>query len=371
MSEIAPFRRDDADDIAALFQSVFRDAKRDAPDSLTRYLRRLYLEMPGSDPQIVPLVHRSASGRINGFVGVTAMQMQCGDRPVRAAIGGSLMVNRDDADAMIAPRLLKAFLAGPQDISFSETTGDAATRMWLGLRGHTMPSYSLEWVRILRAASFLVDIGSTKIRPLGLMAPLARRIDTMRAQRMAPGALKWSGIPSEWPIYGGFTACQVDADRFSALVDPLLAHFPLRPVWGTGQLEAILSDAQLKPAAGKLILCQVSKGGAPPIGLFAYYVREGGIASVLQILAKPGFAGPVLDCLMLDAAARGASGLRGRIQPPLLEAMMGRRIAFTHTTSSVVHSRDQTLVDTCRSGQVFFNGLCGEHWNRLNGGTFY
>jgi hypothetical protein len=370
MTEITQFGRDDADDVAALFQSVFRDPNRDAPRSLTDYLRQLYLEMPGCDPEIMPLVHRGANGRVNGFVGVTVVRMQHCDRPVRAAICGPLMVNRDDADPMIAPRLLKTFLAGPQDLSFSETTGDASTRMWVGLRGNTMPTYSLDWVRVLKPASFLVDIGTAKVRQLGLMAPAARWIDTRRARRMAKGALRWSGLPSEWPIQGGLHASEIDADRFSELVEPLTSHFPVRPIWQAGQLAAILSDAQVKPATGKLILCQVSKDDASPIGAFAYHVREGGIARVLQVLSRPGLAGPVLDCLMLDAANRGASGLRGRIQPPLLEAMMGRRIWFTHTASSVVHSRDKTLLDACLNGQVFFNGLCGELWNRLNGGSF-
>lgn len=40
--------------------------------------------------------------------------------------------------------------------------------------------------------------------------------------------------------------------------------------------------------------------------------------------------------------------------------MLGRRIAFTHLASTVVHAREQALVDAFLAGQGFFNGLAGE-----------
>jgi hypothetical protein len=74
--------------------------------------------------------------------------------------------------------------------------------------------------------------------------------------------------------------------------------------------------------------------------------------------------------LIGDAARRGAAGLRGRTQPALLAAMLGRRVAFTQPASTVVHSRDEELVNAFLSSQGFFNGLAGEHWNRLAGERF-
>jgi len=41
-----------------------------------------------------------------------------------------------------------------------------------------------------------------------------------------------------------------------------------------------------------------------------------------------------------------------------------------HVASTVVHSRDQTIVEACRDGQGFFNGISGEYWSRLIGGSF-
>ncbi|NUS69358.1 MAG: hypothetical protein HOQ41_13455, partial [Ensifer adhaerens] len=128
--------------------------------------------------------------------------------------------------------------------------------------------------------------------------------------------------------------------------------------------------AERKPEQGELAYALVTARTGAVVGAFAYYAKAGEIGRVLQILARPGQAGPVIDCLVDEASRRGLAGLRGRTQPALMEAMLGRRIAFVHVASTVVHSRDQTIVEACRDGQGFFNGISGEHWSRLIGGSF-
>ena len=172
------------------------------------------------------------------------------------------------------------------------------------------------------------------------------------------------------PVPGGLVVREIDAAAFAALVEPLTAQFSLRPQWAPGQLDAILADARQKPAYGELVLCAVETRAGAPVGAFAYHVRPGRIARVLQVLARPGQAGPVLDGLIGDAFRRGAAALRGRTQPALLDGLLGRRVALINVGSTVVHSRDPALVEACRAGELFFNGLAGEHWNRMIGGTF-
>ena len=370
MSEIRPLRHEDIDAVAALFQEVFRDPGAPPPPALTAYLRRLYLDMPGNDPDIGPLVHVDASGAITGFIGVNALAMRHGEARLRGAVCGSLMVADPTGDPMAGARLLKAFLAGPQDISFSETASEVSARMWAGLRGVALPQYSLDWVRLIRPGSFLVDVAAERVKAARLFAPLARGLDRFARRRIEPGGLRWSAVPEEWPVQGGLRAAEIDIAAFAALVEPLTRHFALRPDWAEGQLEAILSDAREKPFFGEPVFAAVEARGGKPVGAFACHVRPGRIARVLQVLALPGHEGAVIDCLIADAARRGAAGLRGRVQPALLAAMLGRRIAFTHVASTVVHARDAEIVRACRDGDVFLNGIAGEHWSRLIGGSF-
>ncbi len=90
----------------------------------------------------------------------------------------------------------------------------------------------------------------------------------------------------------------------------------------------------------------------------------------MQILASPGQEGAVIDRMLDHAARRGLVALRGRTQPALLDAMLGRRFAFLHASSSIVHARDTALMEFFGSGKAFFNGFAGESWARLIGDSF-
>ena len=340
------------------------------PAALVTYLRRHYLEAPGCDPEIAPLVHVSGEGEISGFIGVNALPMSHEGRKLKAAICGSLMVEDRENDPLAGARILKAFLAGPQDLSFSETASDVSTQMWTRLRGVVLPQYSLDWVRVIQPASFSLSVASNRIKPARLAAPFARAVDSAYRKRMAPGEQRWSAVSAAGTSQAGFTTQETDRNGFAAVVDRFIAQFPLRPEWAEAQLDHILGDAEQKPEQGELIYALVAARTGTLAGAFAYYARAGEIGRVLQVLALPGQAGPVIDCLVDHASKRGLPGLRGRTQPALMEAMLGRRIAFVHVASTVLHSRDPAIVQACRDGQGFFNGIAGEHWCRLIAGQF-
>jgi hypothetical protein len=370
MSTVRPFAEDDVAATAALFQETFLDPRAAAPAGLAAYIRRLYLGGGEDRADLPSLVHVNGSGAITGFIGVDTLAMRHGDRRLRAAIGGSLMVRDHDSDPMAGARLLKAFLAGPQDISLSETASEVATRMWVSLRGVALAQYSLDWVRVFRPGSFALHAAARRFAPLRLLAPFGRGADRLVMLAMKGDRARWAGMRAPRPLAGGLAMREIDVAAFIALVEPLTDQFPLRPEWAPGQLDAIMADAREKPSYGDLVLCAVETRSGAPVGAFAYHVRQGRIARVLQILARPGQEGAVIDCLIDDAFRRGAVALRGRTQPALVEAMLGRRVALANIGSTVVHSRDPALVAACRAGELFFNGLAGEHWNRMIGGTF-
>ena len=369
MSDVRPFAAADVAAVAALFQEIFVDRRATAPAGLAAYIGRLYLDRREGFADMPSLVHVDGEGAVTGFIGVDTLAMRHGDRRLRAALGGSLMVRDHEADPMAGARLLKAFLAGPQDISLSETANEVSTRMWTSLRGVALAQYSLDWVRVLRPGSFALRAVSRRYPPLRLLAPLGRAADRVAMLAMRGEGPHWCGMREARPAPGGLNLREIDASAFAALVEPLTRQFALRPDWAPGQLDAIMDDARQKPARGELVLCAVEARGAA-VGAFAYHVGKGRISRVLQVLALPGQAGGVIDCLVGDAFRRGAAALRGRTQPALLEALLGRRVALVNASSTVVHSRDRALVEACRAGELFFNGLAGEQWNRMIGGTF-
>lgn len=375
MGDIRALEPADIAALAGLFTRIFGTAAPGAQPALEAYLHRLYLEAPGFDAEIPPLVHVGEGGALTGFVGVNTLPMRLGGRSLRAAICGSLMVEGRESDPLAGARLMKAFLAGPQDLSLSETASEVSAQMWSRLRGFALPQYSLDWVRVIRPYAFLADMAGERIGAARLLAPLARGLDSLHRKRMEPRQMRWSGVPHDPPFperrgQAGLEITEIGREEFAELVGPLSEHFALRPDWPPQQLERMLEDATQKPQYGAPVVVRVSGRGGRAVGAFFYHVRPGAVARVLQVLALPGQEGAVVDCLIADASARGAAALRGRTQPALLEAMLGRRIAFTHVASTVAHARDAEVARALRGGEAFLNGLAGEHWSRLIGGRF-
>jgi hypothetical protein len=370
MSQIRPLQAGDVPAVAGLFQRIFRHSDAPPPAGLLTYLQRHYLEAPGFDPEIRPLVHATDEGTITGFVGVNALPMRLGDRHLRAAVCGSLMVEHRGSDPMAGARLLKAFLAGPQDLSFSETASELSAQMWTSLRGIVLPQYSLDWVRIIRPSAFMLDLAGDRLGALRLLSPLAKIIDGRLRKPRSGRVLRWALVPEDWLVKGGLCTADSDAAAFAEAVATLTSQFALRPAWSEACLAHVIAEASDKPEWGQPVFGEVRTPSGALVGAFMYHLAPGRIARVMQVLARPGQAGPVIDCLTAHAAAHGAAGLRGRTQPALLKAMLGRRIAFTHVASTVVHARDAALLRELEGADAFLNGLSGEHWSRLVGGRF-
>ncbi|MER8381737.1 MULTISPECIES: hypothetical protein [unclassified Mesorhizobium] len=370
MSIIRALQGADLPAVADMFQRVLLKEGTKAPASLVEYMRRFYLDAPGCGGDLRSLVHVNDAGRVSGFVGVHVLPMTFNGRQLRAAICSSLMVEDHEHDPLAGARLLKAYLDGPQDISFSETANDISVKLWTRLRGAVLPQYSLDWVRVMRPAAFMLSLSANRLTLARMLNPLARAVDRFYCRRMTPSERRWSGVAVEGAGHGAFRISEIDSHTFAKLIEPFTAQFALRPDWTEGQLDHILTDAAQKPDLGELVFGCVTSPVGNNVGAFAYYARKYQIGRVLQILALPGQAGSVIDCLIDHAAARGVSGLRGRVQPALLEAMLGRRIAFLTVASTVVHSRDPELLDAMKNSQVFLNGLAGEQWSRLIGSRF-
>lgn len=361
---------DDVPAVAALFQRIFRHKEGAPPASLVAYLRGHYLEAPGRDPDFNALVHLTEAGEINGFIGVDALPMRMGDKRLRAAICGTLMVEGRELDPMAGARLLRNFLSGPQDLSFSETASEVSSQMYISLRGIVLPQYSLDWVRVIRPAAFMLDLAGERMGLLRRLAPLGRVVDARLRKPGSGRGPRWTLVAEDWGIKNGIEVVDSDAAYFAGAVAALTGHFALRPDWDDAHLRYLIAEASDKPEWGRPIFGEVRGPGGVLVGAFMYHLEPGRIARVMQILARPKQAGVVIDCLTGHAAALGAAGLRGRTQPALLEAMLGRRIAFSHVASTVLHARDPALLNELARADIFLNGLAGETWSRLVGGQF-
>lgn len=369
MSQIRPFAAADIPIVADMFQRILRKTDRPATQSLRAYLGEVFLDPPDFDPDIVSLVHERADGSVSGFLGALPLPMELDGKRLRAAVCGTMMVDGYAEDPFAGARLLRAFLAGPQDLSVTETANDVSTAMWRKMRAAVLPDYSLEWLRVIRPAGFATALAASRCRAAGMLAPLARPLDALLHRRGKDREPQWSHVaPND--RNGAFRDEEADEERALELFPALTAHFPLRPQWQVETLRARIAHARRKANYGDCVRRVVTTRDGRAVGLFLYYGNRGGIGRAVQILAAPGQEGAVIDRMIDHAASRGLVALRGRVQPALLDAMIGRRIGFLHASSSIVHARDPALIDLFRSGKAFLNGFAGESWARLIGDSF-
>lgn len=365
MPEIRPVSAQDLPAVAVLFQRLLRSNGVE-PRALADYLKTLFLEGPNYDPDMPSKVHIRDDGTVSGFLGVFPLPMEYAGRTLRAAVCGTFMVDARQDDPFAGARLLRDVLSGPQDLSFTETSNDLSTALWQTVEGHVLPAYSLEWLRILRPASFVGELAAEQASMARMAAPLLRPFDAL----LRRGKAGWAGYVPETSRADAFNDADVSEDEAAELIPVFLRQFALRPQWSSERLRYMLTEARGKAIHGERVLRVVRARTGAPIGLFLYYGDARRIGRVVQILSLPGREGTVIDRMLRHADSRQMPALRGRAQPALLTAMMGRRIAFVHAASTVVHSRDPKLIEAFTSGKAFVNGLAGEGWTRLIGDRF-
>ncbi|KQY13914.1 hypothetical protein [Rhizobium sp. Root482] len=368
MSEIRLFDEGDLPAVAGLFQRRLRKQKAPASPSLQAYLKTIFLDRREADDPIASKVHVRADGRVSGFLGVLPMPMEFNGEPLRAAVCGTFMVDGHDDDPFAGARLLRDVLSGPQDLSFSETSNDISTGMWRKMRAIAPPSYCLEWLRVLRPAAFGLEMAAGRLGALRVLRPLAISVDALSGRRGE--GQSWSRYRPTADKADGFSDTDASEAEFIALVPELLAPFELRPRWSSVQLEEMLVHSRRKALHGERVLRIVRARTGKAVGAFLYYGDRGRVGRVVQIMALPGLEGIVIDRLLKNAYERDMAALRGRVQPALLDAMLGRKFAFVHASSTVLHSRRPELLKTVAAGHGFFNGLAGEGWTRLIGDRF-
>jgi hypothetical protein len=364
LSEIRNCAREDIPAVAALFQKTFRNSDAPAPRSLEAYLADSFLDHPKYDAKIASRVHVNADGRVTGFIGVFPGHFDYRGRTVKAAIAGTLMVEHPDREPLAGAKLLRSVVKGPQDISISETTNLISQKLWEPLGGKVVPLLSLDWFRPLRPVGATLAAAAEKFPPAALFSSAARAADWI--------GRSWTkqALPATEPNVRVTVNTEIsDADFATAFLELADAN-EFRPAWDRQDVEWLLARAARKERYGSLHRAVVRRRKGELIGCYLYHGKAGGIGRVLQILARPGSAGDVLDCLFHEANVAGLSGLRGRSSGQLIDALLTRNCLFLHRASTVVHTADPDLAHAVQNGGALISGLAGETWTRLIGGKF-
>lgn len=356
MSPIRTLERGDLPEVAKLYELVARSGRSDPPPGLAPYFERTLLDQPWADPDIPSLVHTDADGQIVAFQGSSVRRARFDGRPIRIACAGQLVAHPDARHHAVGALLVRAYLAGPQDLTITDGATHQMGSIWTLLGGEMAHLQCINWTRVLRPWRFATD---------RLMRARAPRFG---ARRSVPTAALDAVTTRSVKFLSGPSAANVRADELTPSV--LVEHLPLiadrvrlyvaydQPYveWLWGELAAVSTRGTL---IARLIR---EPDGERALGWYIYYLQPGGTSQVLQVAAADRAVGLVLDHLLHHAWAGSAAAVQGRVEPRLLESLAQRRCLMRFAGGSLVHSRDQEILGAIASGRSLLTRLDGEWW---------
>jgi hypothetical protein len=353
VESIRAFEANDIPQVASLHQRAFGIASSpDLRDRYNRYLTEKFLQ-PVRAGALPSLVFES-DGEVSGFIAVGTRPFVAAGKPIRAALSSQFVVDPNARSKLVAVSLLRAFLAGPQDLSFTDEANETSRRLWERLGGSTACLYSTHWVAPLRPTNLLVSkICFRHPYFASAVTPAVALLDR----------LAW-WISGQLNLAAGTDLDLDELDAASlarALSHDLTDEVRLRPVYDSDSLNKQLADANDPAAGGSLQRALLRSKDERVAGWFVYYVNQKGFAEVLQVGYRHSYQAEVVRHLFVHARRRGAVALSGRLEPHLAKALAGRQcFLFRREHAMLVHSRNPHIANTIHLGHAFISRLEGE-----------
>jgi hypothetical protein len=360
MSEVRAFTEEHVRDAAGLYLRSMRGQNRPAPPSLQDYFREIFLGNPWVSPEIASLVYLEKS-KLVGFLGVIPRSMQFRGRSIRAAVGTQFVVERETYRGPAAFELLRHLFRGPQELTFTDGSGESAAQIWTAAGARVARLYSFNWIRLLRpcqgARGFLDRFDWKPLRLLqaaaGLVAP---PIDYLLSK-----ALPGLGPDSR------YSARLASADELLRAMQDSKGREPLIPVYTPSQFNWLMAQAARATCSGQLRMMTVHSPEGECCGSFVYYSKPGAAAYALRIGWRRRNNFPeILRALFQDAWDQGASAVKGQAIPQFLTTLSEQQCLFRQMNSCVVgYSPDPDIMNSLLLGDAAISRLDGECWLRF------
>jgi len=358
MGSLRAFVEADIPQVTRLHGAVFRTGAAADPAALETYrdyFTRVFLENPSRDEALPSLVYQEHGGQIVGFLGVVPRRMTMNGRPVQAAISSQFVVDPASHVGLVAVRLARAFLEGPQDLSISDEANDVARRLWEGLGGTTSLLHSLHWTRPLRPARLALSLlrGRARLAPLAVAAgPLAPIVDAL-ATRMPHSQLHQAKPDTS-------VGDDLSEARVLACLPQIGRAGSLRVVYDVGMLPWLLARARARKSAGQIHAALIRQDQRV-LGWYVYHLGRDHIANVLQLVSDGDAIAEVLDHLFYHAGQHGAVAAGGRLEPRHLQTLSDKYCVFHRRGPWVlIKAKKPELIRSFESGDASFSRLDGE-----------
>ncbi len=356
--QVRPFTTADVEAVAEVHRQAFRLSSEPSEELLATYnasFVNVFLDRPLLDTgDIRSLVYEQSDGEFVGFLGVVPQAMRVHEKAAIGAVATNFCVRRDSGAHLVAVRLLKAFLHGPQDFSFADEAGDKSRAIWQYLGGSTAHMCSVPWLRPLRPtqlALFSLSSSGRFRRLAGVAKPAALFADAVltRLPRYSP---RWS---------------PVSLDVTPANTDELLEHFRtltrkshIRPHYERATLAWTLERLRKQAWYGEFRSMAVRDQRHGLVGVYGYYANPGGIGEVLFLVAKERHTSDVFHHLCHAAWREGTLAVHGHLDPSLIRAVSQAHCLHLGLEWTLVHSSNPHIMSALRRGDMALTRLDGE-----------
>jgi hypothetical protein len=355
MSHIRPLERADMPQVAELYELGVRSGRPAPPPGLVPYFERVLLDQPWADPEVPSLVYVDDDGSIVAFQGSSVRRARFDGRPIRIGCAGQLVAHPEARHRAVGALVVRAYLAGPQELTITDSANDQMRQIWIRLGGEMSPASCIGWMRVLRPWRFLEAYVRDR---RGWLPPTNGRMPAV----FDAATTRWVGRVSTPPAPDTITETLTPAalvEHFPAIADRVRLHLDYDEAYVAWLFDELAVVRGLGTPVARLVRERTGR----VLGWYVYCLIPGGIARVAQVAAADRHSGSVLDDLLHDAWSRGAAAVIGRIEPRLLEPLKHRRCLLHFAGSAaLVHSRHEMILGAIASGRSLLTRLDGEWW---------
>lgn len=349
---VRALEREDLTQVAGLYELVMRSGSKVPAPGLAAYFERTLLDHPWADSEIPSLVYAEADGTIIGFIASHVRRFLLAGEPIRLACGGQLVADPEARRKAVGALVMQRYLAGPQDLTITDTASLATHAMWPKLKGTEVPLGCISWTRLFRPLRFATDRALSE-RGGRFAQPVWSALDavTTRVTRSSRSRATADVVAEE-----------LTEGALVEAVETLAASLRLRPAYDEAFLRWLFAELSRVETYGTLVRTLLRDADGRALGWYVYYLRRGGTSHVLQVMADEHAVGSTLDHLLQHARAHGSAALRGRLEPRLLEPLGRRRCILRYEGGSLVHSRSETILNAIAYGDSLLTRMDGEWW---------
>lgn len=356
MTRIRPCRLEDAEAVGDLHRRVFRDAGpqplHGAADPAT-YYRTLLFENPWVDEELPSLALTDADDVIVGLLGVMPRPMRFRGTPIRCAVSTALMIDPTLHDPGAALRLLKAFIDGAQDLSWTDGATDTTAKLWKAVGGSIVPALSVKWARVFKPSRLALmhrtSTGSSVARRVASAA--CRPLDAAVA-RLSPFRVDASGLETRPLALGELTEW----------IGKIGASKQLCPSYDEETIGWLMDFLLRYRHRGELMAEAIMRPGGRVAGWSIRYSNPGRIDELLQLGVLAGTAEEVLKAVFESASRRGAAAIQGRVEAWYLSELWNLHCFGKRGSWALLHSKSPEISHAVLSGEAFLSELDGELW---------